>query len=148
MCMWLESHQLNTLPAYQSELNTIAVVLVQTTEHAPIHMQQINLLEVLMEFLPDVDLCQFCEVLIDIEHWMGTSYHIHCEILDVEDLWAARAKPWALPSQDVEWVKPHSKKILPLMVSVERIHMYNEEIAKLGEPFLTPTSYHQVPPPI
>ena len=57
--MWLESHQLHTLPAYQSELNTIAAVLVQTTGHVPIHIQQINLQEFLIEFLLDVDLSQF-----------------------------------------------------------------------------------------
>ena len=81
-----KSHQFNTLPAYQSELNTIAVVLVQTTGHAPIHMQWIDLQEVLMEFFPDVDLCQFCKALMDIEHWIWTSCHISCEILDSEGL--------------------------------------------------------------
>ena len=37
--MWLESSQLHTLPTYQTELRTIAVVLVQVTGHAPIHIQ-------------------------------------------------------------------------------------------------------------
>ena len=66
-----------------------------------------------MEFLPDVDLCQFCDALMDIEHWMGASCHTSCEILDADGLHTARAKLWAPPTQDVEWINPHNKHILP-----------------------------------
>ena len=37
--MQLEGSQLHTLPTYQTELSTIAVVLVQVTRHVPICMQ-------------------------------------------------------------------------------------------------------------
>ena len=82
-----------------------------------------------------------------IEHWMGTSYHIHCEILDAKGQEIVRAKPWAPPAQDVEWVNPCNKQTLPPMGPVGRAHMYNEELIKPGEPLPTPTSYHQVSPP-
>ena len=65
--MWLESHQLHLLPAYQRELNTIVMILAQTTGHAPICMQWINMWEVLMELSPVVDLSQFCEAVVEIE---------------------------------------------------------------------------------
>ena len=37
--MWLESSHFHMLLTYQTEMSTIAVVLVQITGHAPIHMQ-------------------------------------------------------------------------------------------------------------
>ena len=83
-----------------------------------------------MEFLLEVDLCQFCEALIDIEHWKGTSCHICCEILDAEGLQAVRSKLWAPPVQDAEWVNPYNKQIPP-MGPVGRLHMY-EKLAKPG----------------
>ena len=87
--MWLESHQLNILPAYQSELNTIVIVLLQTTGHVPIHMHWIHLWEVLMEFSPDMDLCQFCDA--PMENSNGWKHPIG-EILNVEGLQTARVK--------------------------------------------------------
>ena len=57
--MQLESNQLHMLLTYQTELSTNAVVLVQVTGHAPIHMQWLDMWKVLLEFSPDVDLDQF-----------------------------------------------------------------------------------------
>ena len=145
--MWLGSHQLHQLATYQRELNNIVVILVQTMGHAPICMQQVNMWEVLIKFSPEVDLCQSCEVLVEIEQWMGTSCHLCCEILDAEGLWAAKAKLWAAPIQDVEWVNPSNKHVLPPMGPVGRLHMYREELGKLGELIPTPTFYCQVSPP-
>ena len=65
-------------------------------------MQWIDLQEVLIKFSLDVDLCQFCEDLMDIKHWMGASCHISCEILDVEGLHATMVKPLATLTQDEE----------------------------------------------
>ena len=102
--MWLESSQLHTLPTYQSELSTIAVVLVQITGHAPIWMYQIDMQEVLLEFLPDLYQC--CETLMEVEHWMGIPCHIRCETLDTEGLYAMRVRPRAPAAQNAEWVNP------------------------------------------
>ena len=54
--MWLEGSQLHTLPTYQTELSTIVVVPVQVTRHVPMHMQQLDTQEVLLECLPDLNL--------------------------------------------------------------------------------------------
>ena len=69
--MQLEGSQLHTLPIYQTELSTLTVVLVQVTGHAPMHMQQLDMWEVLLEFSSDLDLNQVCEALMDTEYWMG-----------------------------------------------------------------------------
>ena len=53
--MQLESSQLHTLPAYHTELRIIAIVLVQITGHAHIHMQLLDMWKGLLEFSPDVD---------------------------------------------------------------------------------------------
>ena len=65
--------------------------------------------EVLLEFSLEVDVKQICEALMDIEHWIGISCHIMCEILDVEGLHATRAKPWAPPAKNAELVNTHNK---------------------------------------
>ena len=92
--MQLDSLQLNLLPAYEKELKTIAMVLIQTIGHVPIHMQWVDLQEVLMEFSPDLDVCWFCEALME----MWTSCPLHCKILEVEGLQATRMKLWAPPA--------------------------------------------------
>ena len=74
--------------------------------HALICMQQIDMWEILLEFSPEVDLNQFCEALMETDHWMGILCLIRCETLDVEGLPFARARPWAPPDQDAEWVNP------------------------------------------
>ena len=79
---------------------------------------------------------------MDTELWMGTSCHIRCEILDAKGLPATRAKPWAPPVQDAEWVNPHNKQILPPVDPVGRLHMYNEGLAK---PKVTAPNPHIIP---
>ena len=66
--MWLESSQLHTLLTYQTDLGTIAVVLVEVMGHVPIFMQQLHMLEVLLEFSLDVGLNDICEALMDTKH--------------------------------------------------------------------------------
>ena len=83
-----------------------------------------------MEYLPDVDLCQLCEALTYIEHWMGTSYHISCEIMDAEGLHTAGAKPRAPPAQDAKWINYQNIQIISTMSLVGRFHMHNEELNK------------------
>ena len=90
--------------------------------------------EVLLEFSPDVDLNQVCEVLMDTEYWMGISCCIRCEIFDVEGLCNVRAKPWAPTTQDVEWINPSDKHSIPPFGALGRLHLYDEELARQEEP--------------
>ena len=51
----------------------------------------------------------------------------------MEDLHAMRARLWAPPAQDAEWVNPCNKQILPPLGPVGRLHLYDEELARPGE---------------
>ena len=122
--MWLETSPLHTLPTYQTELSTIVDM--------PIHMQWLDMQEVLLEFLPNVDLDWFCEALMDTGHWMGLSCCIRCEILDAEGLHVTRPKPWAPPAKDAEWVNPHNKQTFPPLSHIGRLHLYDKELIWTG----------------
>ena len=44
---------------------------------------------------------------------MGISCCVRSEILDTDGLCTVKAKPWAPPTQDVEWKNPNDKQTLP-----------------------------------